>query len=98
MKDESAGSGSFFPVTAAQRFDLQEEATGVITNSVHLPFIAAMQFGGSYEMKGVRELAFFGCHPCFPWTSHGTLWCHESWSMHASKAPRLTRGRSAGRS
>jgi hypothetical protein len=56
MKDEAAGTGSFFPITAAQRFELLEGSRGSIRNAVYIPFIATLQFGGSYEMKGVRLL------------------------------------------
>lgn len=56
MKDPAAGSGIFVPISTAQRFDLTDAVTGqgTMTNSVHLPFVFALQFGGTFVMKGVR--------------------------------------------
>jgi len=51
MKDESAGSGSFFPLLALQRFDLSASPSGRIQNGVWVPHIASLRFRGPYTMQ-----------------------------------------------
>jgi hypothetical protein len=54
MKDESLGSGIYFPLTAAQRFNLNAPPNGTLANGVYIPHVAALQFTGDYTMAGVR--------------------------------------------
>lgn len=54
LKDDSQGSGYYFPLTAAQRFDLSDPPKGTLANAVYIPHVAAMQFSGDYTMSGVR--------------------------------------------
>lgn len=46
--------GSYFPITAAQRWDA---STGTIENGIFLGLIAALTFSGPYEYKG-KKLSF----------------------------------------
>lgn len=51
-----AGSGSYFPITAVQRWDLE---TSEIENGIFLGHVAAMTFKGPFSMKpGAKILAF----------------------------------------
>jgi hypothetical protein len=57
MKDktgEAKQAGFYFPLTAAQRFNLNKPPEGTIANAVYLPHIAALQFTGDYTMAKVR--------------------------------------------
>ena len=54
MKDETRGCGYYFPLTAAQRFDLADPPKGALANAVYIPHVAALQFTGDYTMSGVR--------------------------------------------
>lgn len=54
MKDDSLGSGIYFPLTAAQRFNLNAPPNGTLANGVYVPHVAALQFTGDYTMAGVR--------------------------------------------
>jgi hypothetical protein len=47
----------YFPITAAQFFDLSSPPKGTLKNGVYIPYVAALQFLGDYEMKGVCRLS-----------------------------------------
>ena len=58
MKDkagEAPQSGFFFPLTAAQRFNLHAPPNGTLANAVYIPHVAAMKFTGDYVMSKVRS-------------------------------------------
>lgn len=54
LKDPDEGKGSYFPIYAAQNFELTEAPKGLNKNGVYLGLLAGLQFSGPYEMKGVR--------------------------------------------
>jgi hypothetical protein len=56
LKDQERGSGFYFPLTAAQRFNLDSPpSNGKLANTVYIPHVAALQFSGDYTMSGVRS-------------------------------------------
>ena len=48
-------AGYYFPLTAAQRFNLSAPPKGDLRNGVYLPHVAALQFTGDYTMSKVRS-------------------------------------------
>lgn len=47
-------AGYYFPLTAAQRFNLNAAPNGELRNGVYLPHVAALQFAGDYTMSKVH--------------------------------------------
>lgn len=46
-------AGFFFPVTAAQVFNLNDAPQGEISNGVYIPHVFALRFVGEYTMQKV---------------------------------------------
>lgn len=49
MKNDEDGSGTYFPILAANQFT----PDGKFVNGVYVPHVAALQFEGPYEWKKV---------------------------------------------
>ena len=52
-------AGFFFPITAAQLFNLNSAPKGEIANGVYIPHVFALRFIGEYTMEKARSCAQF---------------------------------------